>query len=67
MILFVHSKYSYCAQVPPDNAVGSTVDIAVIGHYLHDDRTPDFKQFLTCFPSWAHVTAWTATFKIHTF
>lgn len=54
-------------KIPAENAAGPTVDVAVVGHYLHDDRTTAFKQFLTRFPSWAHITSWTATFKIQTF
>ncbi|XP_069678437.1 endoplasmic reticulum metallopeptidase 1-like [Periplaneta americana] len=43
----------------------SVVDIAVIGQYINSpgDISEEFKQFLRKYPDWAHVTAWTATYK----
>lgn len=43
----------------------SVVDIAVIGQYMNSpaDISEEFKQFLRKYPDWAHVTAWTATYK----
>ncbi|XP_066998420.2 endoplasmic reticulum metallopeptidase 1 [Anabrus simplex] len=43
-------------QVKPKNDE-TTVDIAVIGHYMNHDYSKGFKAFLKKFPDWAHTTA----------
>lgn len=44
---------------------GSTFDIAIIGHKIHEEiyNTNDFRQFLTSFPAWAYVSSWTGSFE----
>uniref|UniRef100_A0A1B0BKI4 FXNA-like protease n=1 Tax=Glossina palpalis gambiensis TaxID=67801 RepID=A0A1B0BKI4_9MUSC len=43
---------------------GSTFAIALIGHKVDDiNTTDDFREFLTSFPAWAHVSAWTSSYE----
>uniref|UniRef100_A0A1A9W2G7 FXNA-like protease n=1 Tax=Glossina brevipalpis TaxID=37001 RepID=A0A1A9W2G7_9MUSC len=44
---------------------GPTFAIALIGHKVQDNinNTDDFREFLTSFPAWAHVSAWTSSYE----
>lgn len=44
---------------------GSTFDIGVIGHKIHDDisNTDDFRDFVAEFPAWSTVSAWTSSYE----
>uniref|UniRef100_A0A1B6BYM8 FXNA-like protease n=1 Tax=Clastoptera arizonana TaxID=38151 RepID=A0A1B6BYM8_9HEMI len=61
-------QFWFDLEVPPDYG-GPSLDIAVVGHYFHEERhrTTTFKDFLKKIPEWAHVTAWTATYKSYIF
>nr|CAD7589286.1 unnamed protein product [Timema genevievae] len=53
----------------PSNVSRPIIDIALSGHYFSDKRnkSPHFSEFLNKYPEWAHVTAWTVSYKSYKF
>lgn len=52
-------------QYTSDDWTAYSLDIAIIGHYVHYDetQTPEFKAFLNSFPDYEHITPWMSTYE----
>lgn len=60
-----NSKFSFSFNVSvPEHWQGPTVNLTVVGRYVHPDKmqkTPQFLQLLEKMPSWTDVVAWLGT------
>lgn len=63
----IKPSFDFTVEVP-EGWEGPTVDLIVIGRYVHEKKmrkTPQFVNLLNQMPNWADVTAWLATYHAY--
>lgn len=61
-----NSAYDFFVDIrTDDDFTVPSLDIAITGQYLHHDQlqTDEFRNFVSSFPTWAHVTPWMSSYE----